>query len=350
MAGVVAMGTTVESAETVNMASRPLTTSAFDEMVTDTDNLWIVKFHVPWCQHCQRLAPVWEELSQLQDFPDHTRFGEVNCEEEPDLCERFRIPGYPMVRAFHDGMYHEFRGMRNKEDISSFVLGGYKDGVTREIVSLEETKEQVAKEKAELARLQMDSKIVKIDGDNFDHFVHGEGKSNLVAFYPWGHNDRRTKPILPALWKTSIVLREEESGVDVAGVDCSLSRTVCNRFNFSDDPVFMMFHNEQAHVFEHKLTTDALVKFAQGGYKQVEALSIPEPLTPMTRKYLLAHYLDWATANQAVAGFSAFLVIATMMILVLGTMHYCIELTCPPKRKTIQKKQVAKKAIEKKND
>ncbi|KAJ9085346.1 hypothetical protein DSO57_1014971 [Entomophthora muscae] len=39
----------------------PLTSSIFN--VTISQGIWFVKFYVPWCPHCQDLAPIWRGLS-----------------------------------------------------------------------------------------------------------------------------------------------------------------------------------------------------------------------------------------------------------------------------------------------
>lgn len=36
----------------------------FKELVTDSGRDALVEFYAPWCGHCQKLVPVWDELGE----------------------------------------------------------------------------------------------------------------------------------------------------------------------------------------------------------------------------------------------------------------------------------------------
>lgn len=65
---------------------------------------WFVKFYAPWCTHCQRLAPIWEQLADkavADDWP--VKIADVDCTTSKDVCEKLNVKAFPTLLLIGDG-------------------------------------------------------------------------------------------------------------------------------------------------------------------------------------------------------------------------------------------------------
>ena len=133
-----------------------LTSSTFDAHVEK--GLHFVKFFAPWCGHCQRMAPAWDQLAKAFEddeyvsigmwgfasvfvlfcqflllfvlsrvfFPNLSFFaltsGRVDCTLDRDLCSKHEVRGYPTLLLFSNGMKEEkYQGGRDFQELYAYV-------------------------------------------------------------------------------------------------------------------------------------------------------------------------------------------------------------------------------------
>ncbi|KAM9985740.1 hypothetical protein ACTFIZ_012392 [Dictyostelium cf. discoideum] len=106
-----------------------------------TTGNWLVEFFAPWCGHCKRLAPVYEELAQLYNLDienSKVKIAQVNCVDNQSVCSKYDIKGYPTIKYFSEGEIKDYRGSRDK---NSFIT--YLDSMSKSPILNIESKEQL---------------------------------------------------------------------------------------------------------------------------------------------------------------------------------------------------------------
>ena len=73
----------------------------FKALVAESDQTVLVKYFAPWCGYCQRIEPVFEELSS--EYEDVLKFGQVNTDEQTALSDQEEIEVIPTFVLYRNG-------------------------------------------------------------------------------------------------------------------------------------------------------------------------------------------------------------------------------------------------------
>ena len=96
----------------------------FEDVVFDKEKDVFVEFYAPWCGHCKRLAPIWEELAEKVESAAHVTIAKMDATEN-DLPAGlpFQVEGFPTLKFFKAGTNEvvDYSGDRSFSSLLAFL-------------------------------------------------------------------------------------------------------------------------------------------------------------------------------------------------------------------------------------
>lgn len=85
--------------EIANQAVVKLVTHNYDDILKDNSKDVFIKYYAPWCGHCKKLAPIWEELAEIYDSKsENSEVVIANLDHTlNDVDTPIPIEGYPTL-------------------------------------------------------------------------------------------------------------------------------------------------------------------------------------------------------------------------------------------------------------
>ncbi|KAL7419881.1 hypothetical protein Q5752_005797 [Cryptotrichosporon argae] len=80
----------------------------------------LVEFYAPWCGHCKKLLPIYEQLAE--SLKGQLNIVAVDCVANAGVCKANGVMGYPTIRLFHHGTRTEYTGARTLDKMREFAL------------------------------------------------------------------------------------------------------------------------------------------------------------------------------------------------------------------------------------
>ncbi|KAK6143860.1 hypothetical protein DH2020_024208 [Rehmannia glutinosa] len=219
----------------------------------------LVEFYAPWCGHCKKLAPEYEQLGASFKKAKSVLIGKVDCDEHKSVCSKYGVSGYPTIQWFPKGSL-EPKKCKNCEALAEFVNN--EGGTNVKIAAVP-------------------SNVVVLTPENFDEIVLDEKKDVLVEFYaPWcGH----CKNLAPTYEKLAAAFKLEE-GVVIANVDADKYKDLGEKYGVSGFPTLKFFpkNNKDGEDYDGGRDLDEFVTFIN------ERAGIVEVLDNLVKEFLSA--------------------------------------------------------------
>lgn len=224
-------------------ALNDLTEETFTDHIASGNHF--IKFYAPWCGHCQRLEPIWNELANSLEYDPSVSISRIDCTQYRPICQDFDVKGYPTLLWIVDGKKKEkYSGSRAVKDFKAFIE-------EKTATEKKESDEEEAKVE-EIAVLQL-------TGDSFQHGIE-KGVTIVKFFAPWCGHCKRMAPT----WDELAVKFAGNSAAKVAKVDCTLeeSKDLCNEQGVDGFPTIFLYKNgEKVEEYNGSRSLDDLFTF-----------------------------------------------------------------------------------------
>jgi len=189
----------------------------------------LVMFFAPWCGHCKRLAPTWQDLSVKFNEKEEkdVLIGKVDCTIETALCSAQDVTGYPTLKFFKSGTDSgvKYRGQRDLDSLVKFI---------NEQMGIEQPEE----EKVESEEAIVDNGLYVLNEKSYAK--HVETGDHFIKFYaPWCGHCQKLAPAWAELAKSF----EDNPKVKIAKLDCTQAQSVCQAGEIRGYPTLQYIRN-----------------------------------------------------------------------------------------------------------
>jgi len=97
-----------------------LSDDTFQKDVLESTTPFLVDFWAEWCQPCQMVGPLVEELSE--EYSDKVGFGKLNVDENINVPGNYGVMSIPTLIVFKDGKpFKTMVGVQGKDTLKKAI-------------------------------------------------------------------------------------------------------------------------------------------------------------------------------------------------------------------------------------
>jgi len=99
--------------------------SNFEDVILKSKDMWLVEFYAPWCGHCKKLEPEWNQAAS--ELKGKIKLAKLDATVHQRVANKFGIRGYPTIKIFPPGAksdksVEDYEGPREASGIVSFAI------------------------------------------------------------------------------------------------------------------------------------------------------------------------------------------------------------------------------------
>jgi protein disulfide-isomerase A6 len=249
-----------------------LTPDNFDSVVGQSKPV-LVEFFAPWCGHCKKLAPIYEELAGLY-AKESVVIASVDADAHKDLGSKYGVSGFPTLKFFPASSTtpEDYGGGRELSDFIDFLNGKIGSHVRVKTAPTD---------------------VLALTDDTFDSIVLDPKKHVFVEFYaPWCGHCKRLAPDWEKLGQTF----SGDADVVIAKIDADKYKVHSGKYGVTGFPTLVYFSktDKSGNRYSGGRSLDELVKHVNeqsgaqrtvGGGYSAEAGLINE-LTALAKQFM----------------------------------------------------------------
>ncbi|XP_071554756.1 protein disulfide-isomerase A6 homolog [Temnothorax nylanderi] len=209
-----------------NSAVIDLDPISFDNLVLNSDHIWVVEFYAPWCGHCKQLLPEYDKVATA--LKGVVKVGAVNADEHKSLGSKYGVRGFPTIKIFGlDKKPEDYNGPRSAAGIVDAALNAASQKVRRALSGKTSGGESKSKDP---------KNVIELTDENFDKTVLNSEDMWLVEFYaPWcGH----CKNLAPE-WAAAAT--ELKGKVKLGALDATVNTLKASKYEIKGYPTIKFF-------------------------------------------------------------------------------------------------------------
>jgi len=110
--------------------------TTFNDKVLNNDKDVLVEFYAPWCGHCKKLAPIWDELGEALSEEPNIVIAKIDSTANEIDVEGVDVGGFPTVFFFKGNEKDKpkkYNGGREYDDFVAYLKKNTAHSITKEL-------------------------------------------------------------------------------------------------------------------------------------------------------------------------------------------------------------------------